>query len=188
MNKTFNLLFFIKKSKIKANGTAPIYLRITIDGIPKEISSKRTIQPERWDNKLQKVSGSSDEVKSLNAYLKTLEQQVYEAHHQVMKDKKMPTALNLKSKIQSTEQRSRMLVPIFQDHNDKVATLVGQEFASGTLERYKTSLSHTIEFMKWKYSFSDIDIKEIDHSFITEYEFWLRSERKCANKIGRAHV
>ena len=49
MNKTFNLLFFIKKSKIKANGTAPIYLRITIDGIPKEISSKRTIQPERWE-------------------------------------------------------------------------------------------------------------------------------------------
>ena len=76
MNKTFNLLFFIKKSKIKANGTAPIYLRITIDGKPKEIASKRYIQPEKWDNKLQKVSGSSDETKSLNLYLKTLEQQV----------------------------------------------------------------------------------------------------------------
>ena len=188
MNKTFNLLFFIKKSKIKANGTAPIYLRITIDGIPKEISSKRTIQPDRWDNKLQKVSGSSDEVKSLNAYLKTLEQQVYEAHHQVMKDKKMPTSLNLKSKILGTEQRSRMLIPIFQDHNNKVATLVGQEFASRTLERYKTSLSHTVEFMKWKYSFSDIDIKDIDHSFITEYEFWLRSERKCANNTAVKYI
>ncbi len=46
MNKTFNLLFFIKKSKIKANGTAPIYLRITIDGKPKEIASKRYIQPK----------------------------------------------------------------------------------------------------------------------------------------------
>ncbi|WP_395064991.1 site-specific integrase [Flavobacterium sp.] len=188
MNKTFNLLFFIKKSKIKANGTAPIYLRITIDGKPKEIASKRYIQPDKWDNKLQKVSGSSDEVKSLNLYLKTLEQQVYDAHHTIMKDKTTATASGLKSKLQGTEQRARMLVPIFQEHNDKVETLVGQEFAPGTLERYKTSLKHTIEFIQWKYSVSDIDIKDIDHAFITEYEFFLRSVRKCANNTAVKYI
>jgi len=188
MNKTFNLLFFIKKSKIKANGTAPIYLRITIDGKPKEIASKRYIQPEKWDNRLQKVSGSSDEVKSLNLYLKTLEQQVYDAHHSIMKDKTTATASGLKSKLQGTEQRARMLVPIFQEHNDKVETLVGHEFAPGTLERYKTSLKHTIEFIEWKYSISDIDIKDIDHAFITEYEFFLRSVRKCANNTAVKYI
>ena len=188
MNKTFNLLFFIKKSKIKANGTAPIYLRITIDGKPKEIASKRYIQPEKWDNRLQKVSGSTDEVKSLNLYLKTLEQQVYDAHHSIMKDKTTATASGLKSKLQGTEQRARMLVPIFQEHNDKVETLVGHEFAPGTLERYKTSLKHTIEFIEWKYSISDIDIKDIDHAFITEYEFFLRSVRKCANNTAVKYI
>ena len=99
MNKTFNLLFFVKKSKIKANGTAPIYLRITIDGIPKEISSKRNIIPQKWDNKLQKVSGSSEEVKAINNYLKTLEHKVFEAHHQMMKDKTSTTSGSLKSKL-----------------------------------------------------------------------------------------
>jgi site-specific recombinase XerD len=188
MNKTFNLLFFVKKSKIKANGTAPIYLRITIDGKPKEIASKRYVQPDKWDNKLQKVSGSSDEVKSLNLYLKTLEQQVYDAHHTLMKDKTIATASGLKTKLQGTEQRARMLVPIFQEHNDKVETLVGQEFAPGTLERYKTSLKHTIEFIQWKYSVSDIDIKNIDHAFITEYEFFLRSVRKCANNTAVKYI
>jgi site-specific recombinase XerD len=188
MNKTFNLLFFVKKSKIKANGTAPIYLRITIDGKPKEIASKRYIQPDKWDNKLQKVSGSSDEVKSLNLYLKTLEQQVYDAHHTLMKDKTIATASSLKTKLQGIEQRAKMLVPIFQEHNDKVATLVGQEFAPGTLERYKTSLKHTIEFIQWKYSVSDIDIKDIDHAFITEYEFFLRSVRKCANNTAVKYI
>jgi site-specific recombinase XerD len=188
MNKTFNLLFFVKKSKIKANGTAPIYLRITIDGKPKEIASKRYIQPDKWDNKLQKVSGSSDDVKSLNLYLKTLEQQVYDAHHTLMKDKTIATASSLKTKLQGTEQRARMLAPIFQEHNDKIETLVGQEFAPGTLERYKTSLKHTIEFIQWKYSVSDIDIKDIDHAFITEYEFFLRSVRKCANNTAIKYI
>ena len=119
MNKTFNLLFFIKKNKIKADGTAPIYLRITIDRVPKEISAKRNIQPDKWDNKLQKVIGSSIEVESLNTYLKTLEQQVYEAHHQILKDKDQATCTSIKGRLQGTDKRQRILVPIFQDHNNK---------------------------------------------------------------------
>ncbi|MDD7886122.1 Arm DNA-binding domain-containing protein [Flavivirga sp. 57AJ16] len=47
MTKTFNLLFLIKKSKTKADGTAPIYLRIIINGKQKEIASKRYIEPEK---------------------------------------------------------------------------------------------------------------------------------------------
>lgn len=105
-----------------------------------------------------------------------------------MKDKTTATASSLKSKLQRTEERVRMLVPIFQEHNNKVETLVGQEFAPGTLERYKTSLKHTIEFIQWKYATSDIDIKDIDHAFITEYEFFLRSVRKCANNTAVKYI
>jgi hypothetical protein len=50
-------------------------------------------------------------------------------------------------------------------------SLLGDEYAPGTLERYKTSFSHTKEFIRWKYNQSDIDIKKIDHAFITEYEY-----------------
>lgn len=188
MNKTFNLLFFIKKSKIKADGTVPIYLRITIDGLHKEISSKRNILPEKWDNKLQKVSGNTEQVKTLNAYLKTLEQEVYEAHHQLMKDKKRATSSILKSKLVGTDQRALMLIPIFQDHNDKVKSLLGLEFAAGTLERYNTSLKHTKEFLLWKYGVTDISIKDIDHAFITEYEYFLRSVRKCSNNTSVKYI
>ena len=188
MNKTFNLLFFVKKSKIKANGTAPIYLRITIDGIPKEISSKRNVLPAKWDSKQQKVIGNTEEVKAINAYLKTLEQEVYEAHHMMMKDKKIATSTALKSKLFGIETRARMIIPIFQDHNNKIKSLVGQEYASGTLERYETSLKHTKEFLQWKYSLSDFNINEIDHAFITEYEYFLRSVRKCANNTAVKYI
>jgi site-specific recombinase XerD len=106
----------------------------------------------------------------------------------MIKNKTKATASILKAKLQGTDQRARMLVPIFQDHNKKIETLVGQEFATGTLERYKTSLKHTIEFIQWKYSVSDIDINDIDHSFITEYEFFLRSVRKCANNTAVKYI
>jgi site-specific recombinase XerD len=188
MNKTFNLLFYVKKSKTLSNGTAPIYLRITIDGKQTEIAVKRYIQPDKWNGQAQKANGTSEEIRSLNAYIKTFEQEVYEAQHQLQKDKETVTTETLKNKLVGSEERSRMLVPIFQDHNNKIAALIGEEFAAGTLERYKTSLKHTIDFLQWKYKVSDIDIKKIDHAFITEYEFYLRSVRKCNNNSAVKYI
>lgn len=188
MNKTFNLLFFIKKNKIRTNGTAPIYLRITIDGKAAEIAAKRYIDPKKWDNKSQKAVGNSQEAKTLNSYLKTLEQQVYDFHFLMLKEEDFITAESLKSKLLGTDVTTRMLIPIFQDHNDKVEALIGQDFAPGTLERYKTSLKHTQEFLNWKYKISDIDITKIDHAFIMDYDFWLRSVRKCANNTAVKYI
>ncbi|AZA60017.1 site-specific integrase [Chryseobacterium indoltheticum] len=184
MNKTFNLLFFIKKNKIRTNGTAPIYLRITIDGKAADITAKRYIDPKKWDHKAHKAVGNSLEAKTLNNYLKTLEQQVYDSHYLMLKEEDFVTAESLKSKLLGTDITTRTLIPIFQDHNDKVEALVGQDFAPGTLERYKTSLKHTQEFLNWKYKTSDIDITKIDTVFINEYDFWLRSVRKCANNTA----
>ena len=81
-----------------------------------------------------------------------------------------------------------MLIPIFQDYNDKVEALIGQDFAPGILERHKTSLKHTQEFLHWKYKISDIDITKIDHAFIMDYDFWLRSVRKCANNTAVKYI
>ncbi|MBN8676531.1 MAG: site-specific integrase [Chitinophagales bacterium] len=188
MNKTFSLLFYVKKAKTVANGTAPIYLRITIDGKITELAAKRYILPEKWNSEAQKVTGTSEEIKSLNAYLKTLEQQVYEAQHQMLKDKAVITPENLKHKLHGSEERQRTLIPIFEDHNKKVEALLNDEFAPGTLERYKTSLKHTVDFLLWKYNVSDIDIKKIDHAFVTEYEFYLRSVCKCNNNTAVKYI
>ncbi|WP_445721228.1 site-specific integrase, partial [Flavobacterium sp.] len=98
------------------------------------------------------------------------------------------TAESFKSLLLGVNERARMLVPIFQDHNNKIKELVGKEYAPGTLERYTTSLKHTIEFMQWKYNVTDIDITKIDHAFITDYEFWLRSVRNCANNTAVKYI
>lgn len=84
MNQTFSLLFYVKKAKENANEECPIYLRITIDGHATEISVKS--KPSQWNAKGQKVSGHTEPVKMLNHYIKIFEQQVHNAHHELMKD------------------------------------------------------------------------------------------------------
>jgi site-specific recombinase XerD len=53
------------------------------------------------------------------------------------------------------------------------------EYARGTLERYNTSYKHTLSFPQWKYNINDIDIACMNFEFISDYEFWLKSVRKC---------
>lgn len=183
MNKSFSLLFYVKSSKLSADGTAPIYLRITIDGQRIEISSKRQVIPSKWSTSAQKLTGSGDHSRSLNEYLKTLERQVYEIHRQMLERKLPVTAANLKNLLLGKEEKSpdRMLMPIFEHHNKEVKALVGKEFAEGTYKRYETALKHTRDFLLWKYNTTDIGISGIDHEFVMSYDFYLRSERNCNN-------
>ena len=95
---------------------------------------------------------------------------------------------NFKNEYLGIKERERLLIPIFTEHNRKIKELVGSEYAPGTLERYETSLKHTKDFLQWKYRVSDIDIEKIDHAFITEYEFYLRTERKCANNTAVKYI
>ena len=99
MNKSFVLLFFIKVLKKNPNGTVPIYLRITLDSIRAEIATKRHVLPEKWNHAAQKVIGNSEGARAVNTYLKSLEQQVYNAHKELMETKLPLTANNLKLKI-----------------------------------------------------------------------------------------
>ena len=91
------------------------------------------------------MNGNSEAIKSFNFYLKTFEQRIYDTYHELMKDKGHITCELLKNRLLGKEVRSRMLIPIFQEHNDKIEKLVGKEYAKVTLGRYQTCISHTKE-------------------------------------------
>lgn len=184
MKTKVSTLFYAKKAKAAANGLIPIYMRITINGKRIELSTNRFIEISKWSTEAGKMKGTSEEARSINNHLDLLKNQIRDAEMELIYKKITITTEIFKSKLLGVDERAKMLVPIFQDHNNKIKELVGKEYAPGTLERYTTSLKHTIEFMQWKYNISDIDITKIDHAFITDYEFWLRSVRNCANNTA----
>lgn len=181
MNAKISILFYAKRAKASTSGLVPIYLRITVDGTRIEISSKRFIMPEKWSQEQCRMKGNSEEARSLNAYLDILKGKVYDAQREIIQEGNLVSAVTLKNKLLGTEIKKRMLIPIFQDHNNRMEKLVGKEFAKGTLGRYQTCISHTKEFLKWKFNISDIDIKKIDFAFLNDFEFYLRTEKSCNN-------
>lgn len=178
---SFHHIFFLKKEKRYIDGPFPIYLRITVAGKRAELSTGIKANENLWIPKVGRLDESSKKAKKFNAYLSNLEHQLYETYYETVRQNQAITAIVLKHKLIGVEDNPRMLVSIFQKHNDRIASLVPKEYAAGTLERYRTSLSHTVEFMEWRYKVSDIDICRIDYEFVSDYDFFLRSVRKCSN-------
>jgi site-specific recombinase XerD len=181
MNESFSLLFYLKKPKAYKGGSLAIYARITINGKRSELSTGIKCLPDKWNSNGGKPLGHGDDAKLIQKHLDTVKRKVYEAHHKLVLKNTEITTEGLKNEYFGVSEKSRNIIEIFQDHNSKMAALLGHEFAPGTLERYKTTLKHTVDFLQWKFKVSDMDIKAINHAFIADYDFYLRTVRKCAN-------
>jgi site-specific recombinase XerD len=188
MKTKITLHFYAKSTKANAAGLLPIYVRLTVDGNRMEFSTKKFIDSAKWSPETSKMKGNTEHARSLNEYLDLMKSKIFDIQMELIHRNELLTIKIFKNRLLGIQEQQRMLIPIFKDHNNKIKELVGKEYAPGTLERYNTSLKHTIEFLEWKYNLSDIEISKIDHAFITEYEFYLRSVRNCANNTAVKYI
>lgn len=188
MKAKITLHIYAKTTKANAAGQLPIYIRLTVDGQRFEFSSKKFIEKSKWSPELSKMKGSSEEARTINNYLDLMKSKVFDIQMELIHKNEELSLENFKSRILGTHQRERMIIPIYQNHNDKIEELIGNGYAYGTLERFKISLKHLQEFIQWKYNVSDISITKIDYAFVTEFEFYLRSVKKCNNNTAVKYV
>lgn len=188
MNTKLSILFYIKRAKATSQGKCPIYLRITIDSRRTEFSIKRFVETHKWSSEQNKMKGNSEEARTINTYLDILKSRIYEIQKDLIHSGEEVNGESVRNLLLGIEENKRMLIPIFQEHNDRMEALIGKEYAKGTLTRYKTCISHTKEFLKWKYNITDIDIRKIDHAFIADFEFFLRTEKSCVNNSAVKYI
>ena len=182
MSKTFGLIFYLKKKRNYSQGAVPIYMRVTVNGERTEISSKRVCDdPLKWNPHAGRMMGNKESTRSLNSFLDSLQQKVYTAYQSLLNSDEVITPEKIKNKVLGISIKGRMIIEVFQQHNDQMNSLVGQEYAVLTARRYATSLRHTKEFIKWKFDVNDLEINKLNYEFISDFEFYLKSVRKCGH-------
>jgi site-specific recombinase XerD len=185
---TFSILFYIKKSKLLKDGTAPIYMRITINRERSEISIKRRVQPLNWDTARNKAKGKMLDVKDLNDYLTSIRGQLFQYQQDLQESGKVVSAKSLSNAFLGIGERQWNLVELFQDHNDNMEKLVGKDYAPLTLQRYKSAIAHIKIYCKSQYNNIDLSLSEINNKFITGFEFYLKTTANCQHNSAMKHI
>ncbi len=186
---TFTILFFIKRSKLLRNNEAPIYLRITVNGIREEISIRRSIKPEDWNESKGVAEESAEFSNEINQYLNQIRHEIYQ-HHLDLKDrKKTVSASALKNAFLKNENDDDItILEAYQEHNEDLKIRIDKGVSRSTYIRHTTSKKHLEAYIKYEYKQNDYYLKEIDRLFINKYETYLRVNRGCNNNTTVKYI
>lgn len=181
MNKSFGCLFHLKRKGNDANKEIDIYLKITVDSFYVEFSTKRKCFKANWNVKAGRAEGKTDYAKSINSYLDTLQQKVFEAKRKLIELDVEVTPHAIKDLMlgKSINKQKYMLIDLFKRHNEQIKALVGKEYAQGTYQIFNRTLNHTNDFLNHYLRVSDIEISKLDYDFISQFEFWFKGIRNC---------
>ena len=69
------------------------------------------------------------------------------------------------------------MLKLFEQHNAEFEKKVGHNRAQGTFTRYRTVCNHIREFLPHTYKREDIPLKELNLTFINDFEYFLRTEK-----------
>lgn len=187
--RTFKILFFIKKTRVSRNGEVPILLRVTVDGLRAETSINLKVNPELWHASTGRVSGTDRKSEEVNNTLDTIKLKVMKIYREMEFDGIRITAKEIIEKYQGKDKKSQMtLLKVFKEHNERCALLAGKDMSPATVERYETSFRHTREFIRECFNKEDVLLEEVNHKFIVDYEFFLKTKRNCCHNTATKYL
>ena len=189
MSQNFKVLFFLKKGRRSNKNLLPIYGRVTINGKRSEWSVQRSIEPAKWNQQARRASGSKEEVKILNQYLDAIQGNIYQVQKDNAMRNEIVTAIQVRDKIlKKDEDKKYSLVDVYQYHNDQFEKLVGIEFSYGTFKKFKSTLKSLKAFIEWKFEKTDVYLGEVNHKFITDYEFYLKTIQHLQHNTAMVNI
>ena len=137
------------------------------------------VSPHLWDVKNNRASGKSAEAQRINRAVDKIRVEVNLRYQELMKTDRYVTAAKLKDAYLGIDIKQETLLKLFEQHNAEFAKKVGHSRAKGTFQRYITVCKHIREFLPHTYKREDIPLKELNLTFINDFEYFLRTVKKC---------
>jgi len=168
--QTFSISFFTRKKKNQPE-SAILYARITINGKKLEISLKRAIPVDKWNQASTKMMGNSPESFQINKKINETRSHLFKIHDALQKEEKVITVDLVKSRFLGTDQDHKTLYQLIVYHE----TIMGKVLKYGTLKNYTTTGTYLKDYLKAQQRTNDIYLKHIDYQFTLGFESYLRN-------------
>lgn len=182
-SQTFSISFFVRKKK-KQPEQALLYARVTVNSKSLEISLKRTVLVNRWNQSAGKMSGNGPESYQINKKIDESKALLYKAYDSLLKEDQVISAYLIKDRFLGTDQQHFTLVYLSDYHNEKMSGVLKY----GTMKNYRTTENYLKEYLKKQHRTSDIYLKQIDYQFTLGFESYLRSLPSLQNNGVMKHM
>ncbi len=175
MRTTFNILFYINRSKEK-NGLVPVLCRITVNGSIAQFSCKLRVPVSIWDPHAGRVIGKSAVANNANSILDGIRARIVTSFHQLASLGLQRSASKLKAMTIGREPNKVTLLELLDKQTEIIASRVGKDRAMATLSKYRIVRRHVEEFIAKTYHEKDFPVEDLNEAFIRKYCIYLRED------------
>lgn len=190
VRSSFAILFFIRDSRVRKDGTTSIEVVLTVNGKRCAFSTGKKVKSCNWDKNKQQVKGKDEEAQSLNNYLKAIKAKLYQKEAELLERGFVITADLLRDayfdKVESIKERS--LFEIFEEHNQEQEKMIGNGVSKATHWVSVYTIRLLREFVQQKYKREDLYLRELNLNFIQSFHSFLRIDKGMAQNSSTKHL
>lgn len=170
---------FILRSDKKSSGSSPVMMQLYLEGRRAYIGTGHRVSYEEWDSNFGRLKGNSKKVNAINLHLDTMKMDVLHIFQNMKANQEDISVFEIRDRLMGKDEVSKKLSMTISElcemHNKQYEGLVGIEIGKITFNRYKLYKGRILDFIKYKYKVSDINLDLIKYSFAMEYEIYLKS-------------
>lgn len=190
VRSSFAILFFIRDSRVRKDGTTSIEVVLTVNGERCAFSTGKKVKSCNWDKNKQQVKGKDEEAQSLNNYLKAIKAKLYQKEAELLERGFVITAELLRDayfdKVESLKEKS--LFEAFEEHNQEQEKLVGNGVSKATYWISVYTVRLLKEFVQQKYKREDLYLRELNLNFIQAFHSFLKIDKGMAQNSSTKHL
>lgn len=170
MRSTFKTLYYINRSKVKADGTTAIMCRITIDGKNNVFSTGFYCKPEEWNTKTGEVKNVR-----INRNLEDLRKRLSNSYENLLKDTGMVTAELLKNEITCVATVPTTLMQAGEEERERLRIRAKVIDSTSSYRQSKSSQAYLHEYLL-SLNMRDIAFEDITEDFGWGYKLYLKTK------------
>jgi integrase/recombinase XerD len=172
------ILFVISANKTNHKGLCPLNCRITLYKERKQFSTGLFVNPNYWENKIQKVSSLDSNSKFINNQIEQIQLKINNIVLVLQIQDGDFTLENIYSLIKGVEiKKEEHILSYYKKYLSKLKRLIGLEIKESTYNKFVYVCSHLEVFLKWKYKKTDYALKELNQQFLDDFDYYLKTEK-----------
>ena len=178
MRSTFSILYYINRSKVKADGTTAIMCRITIDGKKSVFATGHYCDPNNWNAK----TGEVKDIRT-NNMLNDLKARLQTSYENLLKDAGMVTAEMLKNEITCVATTPTTLLKAGEEERERLRIRAEVIKSTSSYRQSKSSQAYLHEYLL-SLNMRDIAFEDITEEFGWGYKLYLKGKGCGAGHIN----
>ena len=178
MRSTFSILYYINRSKVKADGTTAIMCRITIDGKKSVFATGHYCNPNDWNAK----TGEVKDIRT-NNILNDLRNKIETSYENLLKDAGMVTSEMLKNEIACVAVTPTTLLKAGEEERERLRIRAEVINSTSSYRQSKSTQAYLHEYLL-SLNMRDIAFEDITEDFGWGYKLYLKGKGCGAGHIN----